>query len=46
VLRASNIKRQPSAAKQRANSSPIPDDAPVIKTVSLFGAFIFPGAGY
>jgi hypothetical protein len=46
VLRASNIKRQPSAAKQRANSSPIPDDAPVIKTVSLFATFILPCADY
>ena len=35
VLRASKIKRQPSAAKHFASSSPMPDEAPVIKTVSL-----------
>jgi hypothetical protein len=46
VLRASNTRRHPSAAKHRANSSPIPDDAPVIKTVSLFTAFILLHAGY
>jgi len=41
VLRASNTSRHLSAAKHRASSSPIPDDAPVIKTVSPCMFFLF-----
>jgi len=35
VLRATRTSREPSAAKQRASSKPIPDDAPVTRTVSV-----------
>ncbi|MEI9864460.1 MAG: hypothetical protein WDN00_07885 [Limisphaerales bacterium] len=40
VLRATRIKRLPSAAKHFASSKPMPEDAPVIKTVSLFMPFM------
>jgi hypothetical protein len=33
-LRETSTRRQPSAAKDRASSSPMPPDAPVTRTVS------------
>ena len=44
VLRAVSTRRDPSAAKHFASSRPMPDEAPVTKTVSLFAPLIWPGS--